>query len=389
MHIRPQDMRQPGELDTGFGHQGQLHLAHGTFCDFLAAQGSATLALARQAQAFVLSRFDAAGNVDVRFGSAGYRVDSFDPQGHSTVAALRVAADGAIAVAGRVRLEGVWHPAVARYDADGELGAKAILSLGADRSAARRVASQRLVFPFHRPSSQGGEGQSSLVAVSDDNQLDLSFNGSGHRALTFLGGSVTLTCLQPAGDGYLFGATQGNTALIGRLLHDGTPDARFGDGGYFVRLRPGHVCAIHALLAHADGHIIAYGSEASLATGEPRLVIWVLDAWGLPLSGSPHSLLPGLANPRAWACGLAVDGKPILTGSAQEAGDYRRAGILARFVDAWQLDGGFGVEGVARSAPYREYLCLLPQADGDVLVGGHEMNEEFGSHAMVQRYKGR
>ncbi|MGY4492581.1 hypothetical protein [Pseudomonas sp. TE3610] len=388
MHHDSQINRRAGELDTGFGDQGQLRLAHGTICDFLADQGGATLALARQAQAFVLSRFDAAGSVDSSFGVAGYRVDSFDPLGHSTVSALRVAADGAIAVAGRVRLDGVWRPVVARYGADGEVGKKTILDLGTGRPTGPPATGDRLVFAFHRPSSQGGEGQSSLVAVDDDNQLDVSFNGCGHRALAFLNGTVTLTCLQPTADGYLFGATQGNTALIGRLLHDGTPDGRFGDGGYFVRLRPGHVCAIHALLSQADGRIIAYGSEASLSTGEPHLVIWALDARGQPLPGMPQPLLPGLRNPRSWACGLAADGKPVMAGAAQEAGDYRRAGILARFVDAQQLDPDFGVEGIARSAPYREYVCLLPQADGDVLVGGHQMDEDFVSQAMVQRYRG-
>lgn len=380
-----------GALDPAFGAGGQLLLAHGSFCDFLARQGQHTLALARDAQAFVISRFDAQGQVDARFGSAGYVLDTFAPQGHSTVSALVVAPGGAITVAGRVRLDGTWHPAVARYGVDGEPGEKTILAMPGERRPQAVSAGERVVFAFNRPASQAEDSGAYLVAVTQANAPDPSFNGNGWLELRFLNAAITLTGLCSQAGGYLFCASQGNTALVGRVLADGTLDVDFGNSGtgYFVRSRAGFSCAIHTLVAMPDGGIIAHGTEAPLDSGAPQLVIWELNRHGRPVHTSPHPLLPGLLAPRPWACAVGADGKPVLAVSAQEANDYRRAGIVARFLEPRQLDPGFAEDGVARSEPYREYLCLLPQANGDVLVGGHEMDDDFRSRAMIQQYLGR
>ncbi len=365
--------RRPGDQDDDFGDAGQLALQTGVFGDFLAAQGTKTIILARKGRAFVLSRFDAQGTIDPTFGVNGYVEDTFDPNGDSTPSAL-VVEDNGIAVCGRVRLDNVWKPAIVRYSADGRLVPPA-------------AAPGRIVFPFYRQSTETTPAESFLYAVTADNQPDPSFNFTGSLQLRYRGAPVAIRSLITTPLGYCFTAAQDDVALVGRVTEDGRLDSTFGTEGYAAHAVTGSLCVFDTLL-WCENQLIAYGTE-SVSGVSGDVITWRLSARGQPVEDGLKKLDLPLQYPRPWACALTPEGQAVLAGAAQ-VGGYERYGVLMRFSanDGQTLDRNFGNGGLVVTAPYREFLAVLPRANGDLQVAGHEMDDDFNSVAIVRSYEG-
>lgn len=377
-----------GDIDEDFGRDGSLISGKGEMGDFLVRQGQRTLMLARNQQRYVLSRFDDRGEMDSTFGVDGYLDDTFDEAGHSTVSSLQFdAASGVISVCGRVRLGGVWQSAISRYDFDGRP------AVGASPMAAQ--APDRTVFNFYRQETAYAGFASFLVAVTRDDQPDLSFNGSGSLELTYQGQALQIRSVTAHTDGYLVTASQpgGNgvaSALVARVRQDGTLDTRFGpDGsGFCSWAPPGEICAFSTLVVSADDTLIVIGTAAR--NGEPKILCWSLTAQGRPRTPQPVILAPHLAYPQIATATRLPGGRIIVSGSSQIPGSFERGGLLLGLTDQGALDPGFAETGWLLSAPYREYLAVSADESGGVQVAGHVFDlDDFESTPTVWRYWAR
>ncbi|MGI8683964.1 MAG: Calx-beta domain-containing protein [Acidimicrobiales bacterium] len=278
-----------GTVDSSFGAGGVALLedpdeSSSSVSDVaVQADGAIVVAATRDFEDFLVARFDATGTLDPGFGVNGVVVTDF--AGDSDVAAaLAVAPDGSIVVAGQTATSGGSEFAVARYRPDGTLdpsfgtGGKATTDFGVSSQGATSVAVQ----PDGRVVVVGGSnGRFALARFTAAGTLDPTF-GTGGRTVTAFPGETSLVtdvALQRDGKVVVSGAvgqifSDGALSpaalvvvppgtfetVVARYGRDGVLDVTFdGDGINRSDLGAGFSEVAEAVAVQADGKIVAAG----------------------------------------------------------------------------------------------------------------------------------
>lgn len=367
----------------------------------------------------------AAGGIDTGFGSGGLAPTPQFGIG-ARAAAVALAPDGRLVVAGDVRAAGGENVLTARFTAMGapdatfaSTGARADrLGTGAPQQRAGAVLAQ----------ADGG----TLVAAAAGDQLALArFAPDGLADGLFGAGGVALR--DPSGGGGLPAGTgpaaialapdgqivvagsvgvatddeePGEQIVVGRYSARGLPDPGFGNDGFAVlqlgsRSPRAHAAsAARGLVVLADGRIVIAG-RATDRTGAQRAFVARLTAAGtldtsFGRAGRVLMQLGRASAARAASSSLAAlvqrpDGSLLAAGRATDAagGD---AVALASFTAAGAPDAGFGRGGVVVSQlgatgpapPSSAARALALAADGSAYVAG-----AASGGALAARYTAR
>jgi uncharacterized delta-60 repeat protein len=215
---------------------------------------------------FGLSRYDAAGTLDPRFGAGGKAVT--DLGGDDRINAMALQADGKVVVAGIARGHDF---ALARYDADGTLDAtfgnegRVIADFNGESAAAWAVAARAdgvivaagLVGSF--PTARFA-----VVRYNPDGSLDSSFDGDGAATVVFSRDARAHALrLQEDGSILVGGIIQNGSssdAAVARLTANGSLDVSFGTGGRVLTDFGGRNFG-SALVLQDDGRIVVAGAD--------------------------------------------------------------------------------------------------------------------------------
>jgi uncharacterized delta-60 repeat protein len=214
----------PGDFDTTFAGDGIVDEPAATTGYAVAIQSDGKILVAAGEQ-FAVFRYDASGNLDPSFGTAGRASASFGGLDESA-RAVTVAPDGKILVAGQMRTgSSVIELAIARFDASGTLdptfGTGGLTSTDVPGSGFThsmvRLPSGRIVLASNSDLNNG-----LLVAYDDDGNLDAGFGTGGMVAVA----GNTISALAVAGDAIVaagaVGTTFGDGAIVARFGFDGT-----------------------------------------------------------------------------------------------------------------------------------------------------------------------
>lgn len=214
----------PGDFDPTFAGDGIVENASASQGYDVAIQSDGKILVAA-GDDFAVFRYDAAGNLDPDFGTAGRASADFGGLDESA-RALTIAPDGKILVAGHMRTgSSVVQLAIARFDSTGTLdptfGTGGITSTDVPGSgfthAMVRLPSGRTVLASNSDLNNG-----LLVAYDDDGNLDAGFGMGGVVAAP----GITLSALTVAGDAIVAAGAEGTAfgdgAVVARFGFDGT-----------------------------------------------------------------------------------------------------------------------------------------------------------------------
>lgn len=260
----------------------------------------------------------------VRLLGNGELDPTFGEDGTLVVTTAGEATDVAIDHEGRILVAGSDGLTAVRITENGTLdptfgeGGVASLQLGqASEAQAIAVDASGRVVLAGTAATSGGEV--AIARLDADGRPDPSFAGTGYETLGFPGPPgpriATDVTLDQRGRLVLSGregSESSQTALAGRLLPDGAPDASFGEGG--------------------------------------RLLLFGLDS--------------------AAAHGIAVDhaGRVLVSGSVGNS--FLGPAFLTRLGSDGALDSSFGVGGVAQSIPMSSGVAVKVDAAGRYLIAG-------------------
>lgn len=214
----------PGDFDPTFAGDGIVENTSAAQGYDVALQSDGKILVAA-GDDFAVFRYDADGNLDPGFGTAGRASADFGGLDESA-RALAIAPDGTILVAGHMRTgSSVIELAIARFDATGTLdptfGTGGITSTDVPGSgfthAMVRLPTGRIVLASNSDLNNGV-----LVAYDDDGNLDAGFGTGGMVAVP----GVTLSALAVAGDAIVAVGAEatvfGDGAVVARFGFDGT-----------------------------------------------------------------------------------------------------------------------------------------------------------------------
>ena len=272
--------RANGTLDPGFGSGGKVHLGDFTGTDAddavnaLAIQPSNGRIVAGGfgGSDWALARFRHDGTLDPSFGTGGKVTGP--PAGQ--VRGLAVQADGKLVAAGNAGSD--W--AVARYNPNGTpdttFGTGGVVTTGfgdlfAEAHAVAIQGDGKIVAAGHT-----GSAAFALARYNADGTLDAGF-GTGGTVTTAFGGFFNeADALVIQGDGKLVAAGSNlaspegslhSTFALARYDSNGTLDGGFGSGGKVTTDFGGQFSDAAALVAQADGRLVAAGSADTSPDG--------------------------------------------------------------------------------------------------------------------------
>jgi uncharacterized delta-60 repeat protein len=213
---------------------------------------------------FALARYEAAGTLDLTFGTAGLVTTDF---GGSVDRAFAMALqpDGKLVVAG----DSDANFALARYNSNGSLDAsfgsagKVIMSFGGIDQAAAVTLQPDGKIVVAGQTDTGISIDFALARFMPDGSLDGEFGTGGRVTTNFTGNSDDLgsaVALQPDGKIVVGGTSEDNFALA-RYTPEGALDIPFGIEGK-VTTNLGGEDLLHALVLQPDGAIVAVGESA-------------------------------------------------------------------------------------------------------------------------------
>lgn len=214
----------PGDFDPTFAGDGIVESTSASRGYGVAIQSDGKILVAAD-EDFAVFRYDATGNLDPDFGTAGRASASFGGLDESA-RAVAIAPDGKILVAGHRRTgSSVIELALARFDATGTLdptfGTGGITSTDVPGSGFThsmvRLPSGRIVLASNSDLNNG-----LLVAYDDDGNLDAGFGTGGMVTVS----GNTISALAVAGDAVVaagsVGTSFGDGAIVARFGFDGT-----------------------------------------------------------------------------------------------------------------------------------------------------------------------
>jgi uncharacterized delta-60 repeat protein len=323
-------------LDPTFGSDGKVTtgLPRGAIDMALTADGKIVLLGDR-----TLARYDAAGHLDLGFGTGGTAPIAFITGSAGEAQGVTLQPDGKVLVVGYAREGSRDVFALARTDANGIV--------------------------------DGDFGSGGKVTTD--------FSGNGSRAWAAL--------VQPDGAIVVVGHAAmpstlgvGNDFAVARFTGGGVLDGGFGNGGKVTTDIGGRTDLAYAAVLQPDGKIVVSGRVADKGGDDPDVALVRYDGLGA-LDGSfgdrgiARSDLTAGRWDEASDLALAPDGKLVV---AVRAAIFPAFGfVVARFREDGSLDGGFGQGGLASVAfstmdDYPAGVAL--QGDGKIVVVGQSSN---------------
>jgi uncharacterized delta-60 repeat protein len=322
------------------------------------------------------------GRLDTTFGRDGRVVTApgiFADQAY----AVRVQPDGGILAAGSSSNGMDLDFALIRYTPDGELDTTfnyngiVTTQVGSDDDEIAAIALQedgRIVVAGY--TTNGGRRDFALARYTPDGQLDPSFGEGGIVVDGYSGGDDEITAVAVDSEGRLVVAgyatgTAGRAVIAGRYLAGGAPDLSFGDNGQSL-IGIGRDALARSLDIDEDGRIVIAGSFLHEGRTEAMVIRFTEDGeldGGFGVEGlAVPSQIPEHTD--GYGVRVSDDGFIIVAGSTDGEGGLDTA--LFRFTDAGRPDAGFGNNGMLIiSAALEDDMALAVDVlDGVVIASG-------------------
>ncbi|WP_301103425.1 putative Ig domain-containing protein [Propionivibrio sp.] len=336
----------------------------------------------------------------LRYNSDGARDTSFDGDGQVTTAlsaytddsyAVAVQADGRIVVGG-FSYQGASDFSVARYNSDGSLDTsfsgdgKVTTDIRTNWDQAYSMALQadgKIVLAGFSSGNSSSNSDFALVRYNTNGSLDTSFDGDGKAVSTAGYYQEYLTSVAIQANGKILAAGWGADAdqnnydfVVQRYNANGSLDTSFsGDG--IITIDSGGTDIAHAVLAQADGKVLAFGTDSSGAFLLRYNVNGSPDA-GFGANGRAETAV----NPMQYGNSIALqaDGKILLTGF------YNNNLALARYNSNGSLDAGFGNAGLVTTAVSSLFSggnSIKVLADGKIVVAGGKYTTDWSTTDFI------
>jgi len=394
-----------GDLDTGFGEGGRVHLqVEGAESrgHAIAIQDDGKILLGGEANGdWALARFRPDGSLDPGFGIDGAR--TLNIQGWGDVCqALALQADGKILAAGYGKhtagMDVIYTAYLVRFGPGGGLdltfhgdGKTSLPFANALFFGMDLQADGKIVAAGH----SGGVFPSSndlLVARFDaSGQLDTTFDLDGYLNTDFDGSGDYARAVAVQIDGKIVvaglataSATGKTDFALARYNDDGTLNLNFGTGGKVTTpFEAGNNEYASGIALQPDGKIVAAGESCGFLASLGQYCGFAVARYnpdgtldeGFATAGKALTLffdLVGVANEaRATSVAIQDDGS-IVVGGYIRYGGVTRHFALARYTAAGTLDQGFGSGGRVITAfggdDWGQAVAI--QEDGKILVGG-------------------
>ena len=388
-----------GALDPTFADAGKVSTAFGGDNTAMALQADGKIVMVGGSSTdFLLARYNANGNLDAGFGSAG-TVTTDIAAGQDEAHGVAIQSDGKIVVAGQAVVGRTANNlfnfdfAVARYNADGSLdtsfgaGGKVTTDFNGQTDRAFAVAIQGdgkivVVGSAGFSSPTGGGTDFAVARYNPNGTLDTSF-GSGGKVTSDIGGATDIArnvVLQGNGAILVSGQlTLGSSASLdhaglARYDANGNPDGSFGNGG---KLTLANLALGEALALQADGPILVAGSAPVGASS--LFALMRLDANGSADSGFGAAGLVTAAFSTQDDFGRAVavqaDGRIVVAGQSSNRSNADFA--VARFSANGAPDASFGSAGKLTIDFFGSFdgaENVVVQPDGKIVLGGFARN---------------
>jgi uncharacterized delta-60 repeat protein len=354
-----------GRLDTTWSGDGvavvgaaggRVHaLGAGNLIPLIAA-GTSPIS-AQTGKVAIVRRFDASGAVDTAFGAGGAAVVTFGANEDAVAQALAVDApppatptspslNPLVAIAG---FHGASTPAGAKeafvaqmdrlgnftgLDGDGKILLSHVegpTSIDQATDIAYRSGTGRTLVVVGSSQIPGSNARSWVRVIKQDGTPDTSFGGGDGIVSGTFGCSVNnpvilmSVLIDPSGRIVAAGLCGGSSAIVTRLLADGTPDVTFsGDGTAIVPGPSGATIALNDILRQADGTLVGAGSSRSsnktkfaiLSLTDAGNVNTAFGAGGFVVTDPPGAFLS-----EAKAITTVADGNLVAGGRGQIAGE--------------------------------------------------------------------
>jgi uncharacterized delta-60 repeat protein len=368
-----------GDLDPSFGQGGRVRSDYGTGQDGLndlALQPDGKIVAVGQvgdgiSDDFIVVRYLTDGTLDPTFGNGGLVVTSFS-RFDDIAAAVAIAPNGKIVVAGYAYPDEFARFAVARYLPDGQLDARfsgngRLLTDFPRRFSANAFdvaigSSGRIVVAGGARRALGCTSFA-VAAYHPNGTPDDAFSGDGRRVINFRPKCPEASSVAIQGGRVVLAGGSGVFALA-RLTWNGTLDGSFGGDGR-VTTPFLHGGGASALAIQPDGNLVVAGSDPNGQLAVARYGPG--GALDPTFSNDGIQVVPGVG--RGVDVTLESDGKIVTTADDASVDDF----VLVRLGAAGDLDSTFGVGGVVvtdfhgRSDHAR---AVTIQADGRVLAAG-------------------
>lgn len=332
-----------------------------------------------------LGKWDANGQLDTTFGTAGFReMDTTELFG------LTSDANGKL-LAYRGSNFTVVRLLASTGAKDTTFGSNGTVSLSIP-SASLQQAFALAVDASGRPVVAGrSNDHTTLVRMTTAGGFDTTFNGAGYVQRQIPGASssrLSSVAVRPDGKIIAAGIANGPLAVV-RYLDNGTPDATFDGDGLMMLTKAG--MDVGAILPQADGSTLLVGSIS--ATTSTVVVTRITDAGALDPNFGTNGVfedaldVAAFTGPRVSA--VPQPGGGVLVATRVRGTDPTRTDIrLVRVTGAGTLDGAFGTGGRMRlsfSTGNDVALSMAKQADGKVLVGGRTWSQAGGADLLLMR----
>lgn len=401
-----QHINNSGDLDTGFGNQGQvIENFSGAYIgvSLLLPDGKVlSIGATGSSDPLIITRHLTDGTLDPTFGESGIITMKLNVGQSYTLMDVVLQHDGKVVLGADLGPpDGVTILMFARLSQDGQLdisfGNNGIVLIDLNLSAedtlkkiavqpdGKVVALARAIYGFDNQDSM-------MLRLNADGTLDPTF-GSGGMSYQFPSFSTLFRLItQPDGKLLLSGARQG-LGMLSRYDSGGLPDPGFGQDGhvYFDLTEQHGMAEVSATALQNDGKIVVVGN----AGGASTQVAWIarVEADGqLDASfnnGAPLETKLGTAGNADSAVAIQTDGKIVSLGRTfGTSAEYRVT--LMRFLSDGRRDAPFGIDGIVQTPPagWFDLLTRLRlQRDGKILLSGTTIDED-GRKLMIARYLG-
>jgi len=322
----------------------------------------------------------ASGDLDTSFGDGGVTRTGF-ANSTATARDIAIQSNGKIVVAGTIFVSTSPRAAIARYNADGTLGAsfadggKTFHNLGFTNGYASTV-----IQPDGKFLAAGGVRFSAssdfLVRRYNSNgTLDNSFGSAGVVTTSFGDGTssgVSAVLLQPDGKILVVGGSSSNFA-IARYNSDGSLDTTF-DGDGKVTTSASADLLVTAGVLQPDGKIIAAGHSRNGNSLGFTLRRYNSNGSLDTSFGNAGSFITniGTGNSFAFAVALEPNGKIVVSGYTDGTNDQQDFAVV-RINPNGSLDRTFGTGGIVTTDVdnvTNQAGGLAIQRNGKIIIGG-------------------
>ncbi|AWA41124.1 hypothetical protein ACTJK3_07295 [Pseudomonas sp. 22105] len=363
---------------------------------------------------FWITRLNAEGTIDQRFGENGFVIDIFGPNEVSYPNSLSILSNGDIVLIGTTGLK---HTALARYLEYGSPNlsfgnnGKVILDTRpdqpdtprrfatvqsrADRNAPHCVemADGKIVITSLYIFSFPSHSASMIYRLNPNGSPDPTFAGTGHVAVQhpdYEQQTTNIGLVVPQKDGKLLaagivtGGPNPRCTMFVRYLSDGSRDISFGNDGYKLVPAPNYL--FYRRLQRSDDGVVAVGTTLQ-APFTGYLEAWRSDGSHDPEFNDGKPLLTSLNDQMTlFTDGFIDDDEKLMIAGVVLDSNERPDIVLARFNPDGTLDKTLDNKGWALlpiGGDFNMPNALIPQADGKLLVAGEEGWGAFISRLMV------